>query len=130
MQKEELKTPFYLVKEKDLLYDISLLKDSLSQNWGNFIAGYSVKTNSLPWLLTYLKEQGFFAEVVSKTEYELAVKLVKNILFITAPSRIERFLKPFFLQEAISIWIQTMSWTGWKSSAPSIPTGALRWDCG
>ena len=75
MQKEELKTPFYLIKEKDLLYDISLLKDSLSQNWGNFIAGYSVKTNSLPWLLTYLKEQGFFAEVVSKTEYELAVKL-------------------------------------------------------
>ena len=61
MQKEELKTPFYLIKEKDLLYDISLLKDSLSQNWGNFIAGYSVKTNSLPWLLTYLKEQGIFA---------------------------------------------------------------------
>ena len=75
MLKKELKTPFYFIKETDLLYDISLLKDSLSQNWGNFIAGYSVKTNSLPWLLTYLKEQGFFAEVVSKTEYELAVKL-------------------------------------------------------
>lgn len=75
MTKEQLRTPFYRIKEKDLLYDITLLKDSLSQNWGNAIAGYSVKTNSLPWLLDYLKEQGFYAEVVSKTEYELAIRL-------------------------------------------------------
>ena len=76
MTDEKLQTPFYRIREKDLLYDISLLKDSLSQNWGeNTIAGYSVKTNSLPWLLGYLKGQGFYAEVVSKTEYELAIRL-------------------------------------------------------
>ena len=42
-------TPFYRIKEKDLLYDINLLKGALSENWGeNFVMGYSVKTNSLP----------------------------------------------------------------------------------
>ncbi len=72
---KQLQTPFFLIKEKDLQYDISLLKDSLAQNWGNYIAGYSVKTNSLPWLLNYLKNQGFYAEVVSGTEYDLVSRL-------------------------------------------------------
>lgn len=71
----QLQTPFFRIREKDLLYDISLLKDSLSQNWGNYIPGYSVKTNSLPWLLNYLRGQGFYAEIVSKTEYDLALRL-------------------------------------------------------
>ena len=68
-------TPFFRIREEDLLYDIHLLKESLSHNWGNYIVGYSVKTNSLPWLLTYLKDQGFYAEVVSKTEYDLVTRL-------------------------------------------------------
>lgn len=72
---QHLQTPFFRIKEEALLYDISLLKEALSENWGNYIMGYSVKTNSLPWLLTYLKKQGFYAEVVSDTEYDLAVRL-------------------------------------------------------
>lgn len=68
-------TPFFRIREKDLLYDISLLREALSCNWGNFIMGYSVKTNSLPWLLNYLKNQGFYAEVVSEAEYDLASRL-------------------------------------------------------
>ena len=75
MKNQKLQTPFYRIKEKELLYDINLLKDSLKGNWGNFIMGYSVKTNSLPWLLTYLKNQGFYAEVVSQTEYDLVRRL-------------------------------------------------------
>lgn len=71
----QLQTPFYRIKESDLLYDIHLLKESLQKNWGNYIPGYSVKTNSLPWLLVYLKQQGFYAEVVSDTEYDLAKRL-------------------------------------------------------
>lgn len=72
---KELQTPFFRIKEKDLLYDISLLKGALSEYWGNYLIGYSVKTNSLPWLLTYLKGQGFYAEVVSQTEYNLVTRL-------------------------------------------------------
>lgn len=75
MKTDNLQTPFYRVKEKDLLYDINLLKEALSKNWGNFIMGYSVKTNSLPWLLCYLKEHGFYAEVVSDMEYDIAKRL-------------------------------------------------------
>ena len=75
MERNKLQTPFYRVKEKDLLYDINLLKEALTKNWGNFVMGYSVKTNSLPWLLCYLKEQGFFAEVVSDMEYDIVKRL-------------------------------------------------------
>lgn len=67
--------PFYRIREKELLYDIGLLRDSLTENWGNFVMGYSFKTNSLPWLLSYLKGQGFYAEVVSAEEYGLAHRL-------------------------------------------------------
>ena len=75
MGSEKLQTPFYRVKEKDLLYDIELLKEALTKNWGNFVMGYSVKTNALPWLLCYLKIHGFYAEVVSDMEYDLAKRL-------------------------------------------------------
>ena len=68
-------TPFFRIREKDLLYDIHLLRDSLTANWGNYVMGYSVKTNSLPWLLVYLKKHGFYAEVVSETEYDLVHRL-------------------------------------------------------
>ena len=71
----QLATPFYRINESALQYDIQLLKDSLQKNWGNYITGYSVKTNSLPWLLVYLKQQGFYAEVVSDTEYDLVKRL-------------------------------------------------------
>ena len=67
--------PFYRIKEKELLYDINLLRNSLADNWGNFVMGYSFKTNSLPWLLSYLREEGFYAEVVSAEEYDLAHRL-------------------------------------------------------
>lgn len=70
-----LKTPYYRADEAALDGDIRLLKDSLSSSWASFICSYSVKTNSLPWLLSKLKDNGFYAEVVSKEEYELALKL-------------------------------------------------------
>ena len=75
VENKELQTPFYRVKEKDLLFDIALLKRALEENWGNYAMGYSVKTNSLPWLLSYLRTKGFYAEVVSEMEYDLAVRL-------------------------------------------------------
>ena len=75
MNSEQLKTPFYRIREKDLQYDIRLLKKALDDCWGNSIMGYSVKTNSLPWLLNYLKNEGFYAEVVSAREYDLVKRL-------------------------------------------------------
>ncbi|MBQ9866533.1 MAG: pseudaminic acid cytidylyltransferase [Lachnospiraceae bacterium] len=70
-----LKTPYYRVDESALDKDIKLLKDSLDTAWSNNIRSYSVKTNALPWLLCKLRDNGFYAEVVSAEEYELAMKL-------------------------------------------------------
>lgn len=75
MNRESLQTPYYYIKETDLLYDVELLRKALEENWGNYIVSYSVKTNSLPWLLTYLKKQGFYAEVVSDAEYDISSRL-------------------------------------------------------
>ena len=67
---------YYLIKERELNKDIELLRGALRDNWGdNSIMGYSVKTNSLPWLLNHLRKEGFYAEVVSDSEYDLARRL-------------------------------------------------------
>ena len=71
----KLQTPYYRIDEAALDLDINLLKGALEANWNNYICSYSVKTNSLPWLISHFKANGFFAEVVSKEEYELSMRL-------------------------------------------------------
>ena len=69
-------TPYYHIDEAALDGDVTMLREALRGAWGeNVICSYSVKTNALPWLLTHLKKHGFFAEVVSETEYDLAHRL-------------------------------------------------------
>lgn len=67
-----LKTPYFLIKEELLQHDFDMLASSLKKEWNNYVIGYSFKTNSLPWLVTFLKAQGVYAEVVSEDEYSLA----------------------------------------------------------
>ena len=70
-----LKTPYYRIDESKLDADIEMLKTALEKGWNNYICSFSVKTNSLPWLLKHFKDNGFYAEVVSKEEYELSKRL-------------------------------------------------------
>ena len=70
-----LKTPYYRVDESKLDADIDMLKSALEKGWNNYICSFSVKTNSLPWLLKHFKDNSFYAEVVSKEEYELSKRL-------------------------------------------------------
>jgi len=65
-------TPCYIMHREELWQGIALLKTALEENWGNSIVGYSFKTNALPWALMQMKAAGFYAEVVSEDEYELA----------------------------------------------------------
>ncbi|HEY4535115.1 MAG TPA: hypothetical protein VIG71_03990 [Enteractinococcus sp.] len=65
-----------------LVVDVPLLdtmvgrfQSALETHWPHSILSYSFKTNSLPWLITHLRDQGVWAEVVSDTEYELALAL-------------------------------------------------------
>ncbi len=67
-----MKTPYYLIHKDILDEGMRKLKDAVEEYWPNSVIAYSFKTNSLPWVLQYMKEQGCHAEVVSGDEYELA----------------------------------------------------------
>lgn len=67
-----MKTPYYLIHKDMLDEGMKKLKAALGEYWPNAVIGYSFKTNALPWVLRYMKEQGCHAEVVSEDEYELA----------------------------------------------------------
>ncbi|MDE6386302.1 MAG: pyridoxal-dependent decarboxylase [Lachnospiraceae bacterium] len=69
---EQLQTPYFVIDEPILQRYYDMLVESLSSNWNNYLIGYSFKTNSLPWLVSYVKKRGAYAEVVSEDEYSLA----------------------------------------------------------
>ncbi len=48
---------------------------AMKTHWPNSVLGYSFKTNSLPWLVAFMRDHGAWAEVVSDAEYELALAL-------------------------------------------------------
>lgn len=68
-----LKTPYFLIREELLKKNIYGFKDALDTIWPNSIIAYSVKTNSLPWILNWMNRHGVYAEVVSDEEYQLAL---------------------------------------------------------
>ena len=70
-----MQTPYYVIR-KNILDELFFeLKRALDMYWPNYKIGYSFKTNSLPWIVEYMKDFGVYAEVVSKDEYEVAKKL-------------------------------------------------------
>lgn len=69
---EMLQTPYFVIDEAILQKYYHMLADSLYRNWDSYLVGYSFKTNSLPWLVSFMKKNGAYAEVVSEDEYLLA----------------------------------------------------------
>jgi diaminopimelate decarboxylase len=69
---QTLPTPYFVINEPILQHYYDMLTDSLQMSWGNYLVGYSFKTNSLPWLVSFVKKNGAYAEVVSEDEYSLA----------------------------------------------------------
>lgn len=69
---ETPQTPYFVIDEEILSHYYHMLTDSLRKNWNNYLVGYSFKTNSLPWLVSFMKKNGAYAEVVSEDEYLLA----------------------------------------------------------
>lgn len=68
-----IKTPYYIIDEEKLNNNFKSMKEEFEKEWFNFSIGYSFKTNSLPWVLDWMKNKGTYAEVVSEKEYELAL---------------------------------------------------------
>lgn len=67
-----MNTPYFLISENGLKNNINAFKEALYKYWPNSEIAFSIKTNSLPWLLKYFKEQQIIVEAVSMEEYKLA----------------------------------------------------------
>lgn len=75
---------FYLFNVNKLRHNYRKLHDAFKNRYPNFIIGYSYKTNYIPYLCKEMYSLGAYAEVVSKLEYDLAVKIgvdPKKIIF-------------------------------------------------
>ena len=83
----ERKTPYYVIYKSELDANLKKLKEALDKHWGNYIIGYSYKTNALPWIIDHFNKQGCFAEVVSEDEYNLAklIGVKKNKIIYNGP---------------------------------------------
>lgn len=68
-------TPTWVIDEELLGRYLGNFQRALATHWPNSILGYSFKTNSLPWLITYMRDRGAWAETVSDSEYDLALAL-------------------------------------------------------
>ena len=98
-----METPYFLIHEEMLGDNIQSFKNALNKHWPNSSLAYSIKTNSLPWLLKYLKEKDIIAEAVSREEYDLAKICkydTKRIIF-NGPIKTESDLKEAFKDESI-----------------------------
>lgn len=70
---DSMKTPYFLIHEELLEENINGFRSALDRIWPNSIFAYSVKTNSLPWILEWMDRHNIYAEVVSDEEYQLAI---------------------------------------------------------
>ena len=70
--KPVVNTPYFLIRKNLLAENIDGFRRALDHLWPNSRIAYSVKTNALPWILSWMKDHGVDAEVVSDEEYELA----------------------------------------------------------
>jgi diaminopimelate decarboxylase len=76
MDYSKLHTPCYIFDENEFAKNLFLFKKSLNKYFGEkAIIGYSFKTNSLPYLVNCAKKYGCYAEIVSDTEYDLALMM-------------------------------------------------------
>ncbi len=73
MNENEIKTPCFVLDLDKSQDNIQRFRGALSSRFSNYVLGYSIKTNSTPILLDIIKNNGCFAEVVSYTEYNLAL---------------------------------------------------------
>ncbi|MEK5208046.1 diaminopimelate decarboxylase [Psychrobacillus sp. FSL H8-0510] len=76
--KEKYGESFYLFDVEKLRRNYLNMFSAFSSRYNNFIIGYSYKTNYLPTVLKEISHLGGFAEVVSRLEYDLALKIGVN----------------------------------------------------
>ncbi len=68
-------SPFYIFDPVQFRNNIQRFSAAMASRYSPFILGYSYKTNYLPAACLLVKQQGGYAEVVSRLEYDLARRL-------------------------------------------------------
>ncbi len=68
-------TPFYMFDKEAFIKNFDNLTRSFRALYDNFILAYSYKTNYTPYLCRLIKEMGGWAEVVSRLEYDIALRI-------------------------------------------------------
>lgn len=79
-----LQTPYFVIRKDKLQRQANDLKCALQAHFPKHTAGYSIKTNNLPWIVSFMKANGLWAEAVSSDEYNLAKSLgytIDKIIF-------------------------------------------------
>lgn len=71
---QDILTPCYVINEEIFELNCRSFQKAIERAWGNYVMGYSIKTNPHPWLLSKVREMGFYAEAVSDFEVELALR--------------------------------------------------------
>ncbi|MBU9712171.1 diaminopimelate decarboxylase [Bacillus tamaricis] len=72
---QEHGSSFYLLDIDRLQMNYKKMETAFKSRYEKFIIGYSYKTNYIPYLCKELDKLGAYAEVVSKLEYDLALKI-------------------------------------------------------
>lgn len=87
-------TPSFVIHEEEMADNLNSLKSSLEKHWGNYIIGYSYKTNAFPWIVAFFNRNGCHAEVVSDDEYYLAKSIgVENFIYNGVAKSRDTFLE-------------------------------------
>jgi len=77
-------SPFYIVDRQRFERNFDDLTQAFASRWQPFILAYSYKTNYIPYLCSIIRQKGGWAEVVSRLEYDLAIRVgqdPKKIIF-------------------------------------------------
>ena len=95
---DAMKTPYFLVRQKILSQNIKGFQDALNNLWPNSLIAYSVKTNSLPWILGWMNRHDVYAEVVSDEEYQLALLsgYTADRIVFNGPIKTDKYLAKAF----------------------------------
>jgi diaminopimelate decarboxylase len=120
MNINKLKTPCFVIETDRLLHNIRSFKTALDSRFKHNVLSYSVKTNSTPALLSVIKDEEGFAEVVSYHEYNLAILLgfAPNQIVYNGPLKDqETFLHA--LENGAIVNIDTKRELLWLSLLPS-----------
>ncbi|MBR3376582.1 MAG: pyridoxal-dependent decarboxylase [Mogibacterium sp.] len=98
MDVKRIETPYFLIKEELLEHNIESYRRALKELWSNSIIAYSVKTNSLPWILKWMNNHEVYAEVVSDEEYKLALLsgYSDDRIVFNGPIKTGKYLKKAF----------------------------------